>query len=238
MSLPLNQAVLYNITIPSTGKTVKFRQFLVKEQKALLIAQQSEDESVMLDTLKNIIKSCVVGNIDVENLATFDIEYLFVSMRSKSVGETVDIVVKCPNCVEDKNSKMTMSIDLTTLQVHKTPEHTNKIHLFDDVGVVMKYPSFSTLKLIRTCNMKDPNEAVNVIKDCIDYIYNTDQVFKASDATNEELIQFIDHLNDKQMKDIKSFFKTMPRLYKDISFTCPVCSKTHMKRLEGLASFF
>ena len=238
MSLPINQATLYNITIPSTGKTVRFRQFLVKEQKALLLAQQSNDELVMLDTLKNIIKECVKDPIDVDKLATFDIEYLFVIMRSKSVGENVEIVLRCPDCSDNKDSKIVMNVDLASLEVHKNPDHNNKIPLFDDVGIVMKYPSFNTLKAIRTSNVNDPFEAINIIIECIDFIYNTENVYYPEDVTKEELIEFIDNLTDKQMNDIKTFFKTMPRLYKDISFTCPVCGKTYVKRLEGLESFF
>lgn len=237
MGLPINQACVYNITVPSTGNKIRFRQFLVKEQKALLLAQQSEDELVMIDTLKNVIKSCVKDDIDVERLATFDIEYLFVNMRAKSVGENVDLVLRCPECLDD-NAKVHHSLDLTSIEVHRDPEHTNKIPLFDDVGVVMKYPSFSTLVAMRSNNLNDPDEAINIVIECIDYIYNTDEIFKASDVTKKELIEFIDNLDDKQMNKIKQFLKTMPRLYKDISFTCPICNKTFTKRLEGLASFF
>jgi len=240
VSLPLNQATFYSVELPSTGQKIKFRQFLVKEQKALLIAQQSEDESVMIDTLKNIIKQCVQGSIDVDKLAMFDIEYLFVMMRARSVGENVEIIMQCPNseCVKDDQSKVVVNIDLTTIKVNKDPEHTNKIPLFDDVGVVMKYPSLETVRTMRNINMSDPLEAIDIIINCIDYIYDTDQIFNPNEVSKEEMVEFVDNLNDQQMNNIKKFIRTMPRLYKDIEFTCPVCGKKHVKRLEGLVSFF
>ena len=237
MNLPINQATLYSITIPSTGKKVQFRQFLVKEQKALLIAQQSKDEEVMYHTLKEVVKSCVKGSVDIDKLAIFDVEYLFIMMRAKSVGELAEIVIMCPNC-DDEKAKTNLTINLEQVQVSKNPEHTNKIHLFDDVGVVMNYPSFSTLQMIRNSNMNNPEEAINVVMACMDYIYNTNEVFKIDDCPKEKLIEFIDNLTDTQLQSIKSFFKTSPKVYLDIEYTCPLCAVTHNKRLEGLASFF
>lgn len=238
MGLPINQATLYNLVVPSTGKTIRFRQFLVKEQKALLIAQQSADELVMIDTLKNIISQCVKDPLDVDSLATFDIEYIFVNLRAKSVGETVELKFRCPNCNDDKEGVRTIQLDLTEMEVHKDPTHTSKIELFGDVGAVLKYPSFKTLVALRKNNFKDPVEAINIIIECIDYIYDTNQVYKPSDVTKEELIEFIDNLTENQMQKFRKFFSTMPRLYKDITFTCPKCNAEYTKRLEGLQSFF
>lgn len=237
MNLPINQGAIYNITIPSTGKTIKFRQFLVKEQKALLIAQQSKDDNVMYNTLKEVVKSCIKDPIDVDKLALFDIEYLFVAIRAKSVGEVVEVTLLCPECGDPK-AKVNYSIDLENIKVDIDPNHTKKIHLFDDVGVMMKYPSFDTLRIMQSSNLQDPNQAINVVISCIDYIYNTDNVFKSEDTPKEKMIEFIDNLSDIQLNNIKTFLKTMPRIYVDIEYTCPVCSKTHKRRLEGLASFF
>lgn len=237
MNLPINQGAIYNINIPSTGKTIKFRQFLVKEQKALLIAQQSKDENVMYNTLKEVVKSCIKDPIDVDKLALFDIEYLFVAIRAKSVGEVVEVTLLCPDC-DDPKAKVNYSIDLENIKVDIDPNHTKKIHLFDDVGVMMKYPSFDTLRIMQSSNLQDPNQAINVVISCIDYIYNTDNVFKSEDTPKEKMIEFIDNLSDIQLNNIKTFLKTMPRIYVDIEYTCPVCSKTYKRRLEGLASFF
>lgn len=237
MNLPINQGATYNITIPSTGKTIKFRQFLVKEQKALLIAQQSKDENVMYNTLKEVVKGCIKDPIDIDKLALFDIEYLFVAIRAKSVGEVVEVVLLCPDC-NDPKAKVNYNIDLENIKVDIDPNHSNKIHLFDDVGVAMKYPSFDTLRIMQTSNLQDPNQAINVVISCIDYIYNTDAVFKSEDVSKEKMIEFIDNLSDIQLNEIKKFLKTMPKIYVDIEYTCPVCSKTHKRRLEGLASFF
>jgi len=237
MNLPINQGATYNITIPSTGKNIKFRQFLVKEQKALLIAQQSKDEMVMYNTLKEVVKSCLKDPVDVDKLALFDVEYLFVMIRAKSVGEVVEIMLFCPEC-DDKEAKVAYAIDLEKVKVDRPEKHVNKIPLFDDVGVMMKYPSFETLRLLKTNNLQDPDEAINVIISCIDYIYNSNEIFKTEDASKEQLMEFIDNLTDGQLNKIKEFLQTMPKIYIDIEYTCPVCAKTHQKRLEGLASFF
>lgn len=234
VNLPINQGATYTITIPSSGKQIKFRQFLVKEQKALLIAQQSNDEMVIFDTLKEVIKSCVKDPIDVDKLALFDVEYLFVNMRAKSVGETIDITLTCQDC----NAKIPHIIDLEQVRVDTPEKHSNKIHLFDDVGVVMKYPSFEVMKLLRENNVENADEAFNVVLSCMDYIYDTDNVYKCSEATKEKLMEFIDNLDNKQMNSIKEFIRTMPRVYLDIEYTCKECQKTYKKRLEGLASFF
>ena len=237
MNLPINQGTIYNITIPSTGKQIRFRQFLVKEQKTLLIAHQSNDEIVMYDTLKEVVKGCIKDPIDIDRLALFDIEYLFINIRSKSVGEVVNVVLLCPDC-DDPKARVQYTIDLENIKIEKSEKHINKIHLFDNVGVVMKYPTFNTLKLIKSNDMQDPNEAINVVISCIDYIYDAENVFKSEDCSKEQLIEFIDNLDESQMNSMKDFLKTMPRLYTDIEYTCPVCGKTHQKRLEGLASFF
>lgn len=238
MALPMMNTPTYNMVIPSSEVSVKFRPFLVKEEKALLIAQQSEDLMVMVDTLKGVIKSCVLDSIDVNKLATFDIEYMFTQIRAKSVGEIIELIFPCDNDHGEDNEKarVKVSIDLTTLQVEKDNNHTNKIDLFGDVGVMMKYP---TIDVMRKLDDNDSIENIfDVVAMSIDYIYQGDEIFYAKEQKHEEMLQFLNNLTSEQFVKIQNFFDTMPRIKKQIEYTCPVCQKEHKKMLEGMQSFF
>lgn len=238
MALPINTATIYNLILPSTGKSLKYRQFFVKEEKALLIAQQSEDMTVMVDTLKAVIKACILDDLDTDKLATFDLEYLFCQIRAKSVGENVELLFSCDDCPDDPKAKSRVVIDLTTLEVTKVPTHTNKITLFADVGVIMKYPTMDMMKLVDDVERSDFDQVVSIIVDSIESIYTGSEVFHAKEQTKEELVNFVENLTPEQFKNIQTFFETMPRLKKEIDYTCPVCNKAHHKVLEGINSFF
>jgi len=239
MALPIQNATLYTATIPSTKQEIKFRAFLVKEEKALLIAQQSEDQTVMMDTLKQIIKSCVKTELNMDTLALFDIEYLFCQLRAKSVGEIVDIVVACDVCPdEETKARVKLSFDLSKLQVNFPAEHTKKIPLFDDVGVVMKYPSLSMIKDLEGMDQADAESVFKVVTTSIELIYDGDELHYAKDQTEQELQEFLENLNQEQFKKIQQFFETMPKLSKEVQYDCPVCKHHHEKVIEGLNSFF
>jgi hypothetical protein len=237
MALPINSTPVYNLTLPSTGKELKFRPFLIKEEKALLLAGQSEDAKVMVESLKQVIKSCIKDDIDVEDLATFDLEYLFTQIRAKSVGEIVELYLKCDTC-EDEKAVAKVEIDLTQIQVEKNPDHVNKIILFDDVGVALKYPTIDVIKRFENIDNANMDEVFSIVIDCIDYIYTTTEVFHAKDQTKDELNTFLNNLSSEQFKKLQDFFETMPRLKHAIDYKCPVCNKDHHKVLEGLQSFF
>lgn len=237
MALPMNSTPIYSLTVPSSGKEVKYRPFLIKEEKALLLAHQSEDTKVMVDSLKNVIKDCIKDNIDVNDLATFDLEYIFTQIRAKSVGELVELYLKCDTC-EDEKAVAKVDIDLTALQVDKSADHSTRINLFDDVGVVMKYPTIDVIKKLENIENADLDQVFNIVVECIDSIYTTNELFHAKEQTKAELLEFLNNLSSDQFKKIQSFFETMPKLKKDIKYTCPVCNKEHEKTLEGLNSFF
>lgn len=237
MALPIQNTPIYTITIPSTQEKFKFRPFLVKEEKALIIAQQSEDIGVMTDTLKSIIESCAKSKIDVESLATFDLEYIFCQIRAKSVGEIVDLIFFCDTCDDDK-AAVKMSFDITKIGVNFKDGHNKKIELFDDVGIVMKYPNLYTLQKLMQSDISDSDEVTNIITECIDYVYDSEEVFYAKEQTKEELIQFIENLTSEQFNKIQKFFETMPRMEQPVHFKCPVCNKEHDKMLTGLSNFF
>jgi hypothetical protein len=237
MALPINSTPVYSLSLPSTGKEIKYRPFLIKEEKALLLAHQSEDAKVMIDSLKQVIKSCIKDAVDVNSFATFDLEYLFTQIRAKSVGEIAELYVKCDTC-EDEKAVAKVDIDLTKIQVDKNPEHSNKIELFDDVGVLMKYPSIDLIKKIENANTTSLDEIFNIVVECIDSIYNSSEVFHAKDQTKAELLDFLGNLSSEQFGKIQKFFETMPKLKQEIDYSCPVCGKAHHKVLEGLNSFF
>lgn len=241
MALPLNTTPVYTLTIPSTEKLVKYRPFLIKDEKALMIAQQSEDPIVMFDTLKAVIKSCldVKDNvsIDVNSLATFDLEYIFTQIRAKSVGERVELFLKCDVC-DDEKAVTQVNLDLTQLNVEKDPSHTNKIGLYDDVGIVLKYPSLELIAKLDGLNSDNIDQMFDVIVECIDYIYTSSEVFHAKEQTKDDLREFLNNMTSDQFAKVQTFFETMPRLKKEIDYKCPVCGRDHHKVLEGLNSFF
>lgn len=237
MALPVMSLPTYELIVPSTKQKVKFRPFLVKEEKALLIAQQSEDQQVMLNTLKDVIKSCTSNKIDVEKLAMFDIEYIFTQLRARSVGEVSELVFSCLECGDPK-AKMNVNIDLTTLEVKFHEEHTNVINLFDNVGIKMKYPGLSLINKMKDNSTEDVSLIFDVIIECIDSIFDEENVYPAHEQTKEELEEFINNLTQDQFVKIQKFFETMPKLEKEIEFDCPVCKHHHKHLIQGLDSFF
>ena len=237
MALPSAATPKYKLVIPSLKKTVSFRQFLVKEEKALLIAQHSEDPDTMLDTLKAVIAACVTEKINVDDLALFDVEYIFAQLRAKSVGEIVELILKCDTCT-DQLATVKYTIDLTKLSVNVPDDHDKKIPLFDDVGVIMKYPSFSMIKKMEGVNTDNIDGLFEVICMCIEAVYNSEEMFYAVDQTTEELHDFVNNLTQAQFKKLQRFFDTMPKLEQRVMFTCPQCRKDHDKVIRGLDSFF
>ena len=236
MALPVINTPTYELKVPSTKQQVKFRPFLVKEEKALLIAQQSEDSNVMMNTLKSIIKACTFDKVDVEKLALFDIEYIFTQLRAKSVGEIWEIFFTCNEC-NDPRSKLKIDVNLTELEVAFNPEHSADIVLFDSVGMKMKYPSLNLINKISAA-ANDMNALFGVIVECIDYIYDDNGVYPAAEQSKEELEQFINNLTQEQFQKVQKFFETMPRLEKKLEFDCPVCNFHHEYTIQGIDGFF
>ena len=237
MALPMMKAPLYNTIIPSSKKEVKFRPFLVKEEKALLLAQQSEDPKVMINTLKSIIQNCIVDDVDVDKLAIFDYEYLFTQIRAKSVGEIVELMFLCDTCTDEK-AKAPVNLDISKFAVEFPEGHSNKIELFDDVGIMMKNPNIDTLEKLEQVNDGDVNAIFDVVADCMESVYTTEEVFNTKDQTKQEVLDFLENLTQEQFKKIENFFLTMPKLRQKVEYDCPVCNKHHVKTMEGLESFF
>lgn len=237
MALPIANAPKYKLTIPSTGKSVMFRPFLVKEEKALLIAQQSEDPDTMIQTLKDVISACVTDKIKVDELALFDIEYIFTQLRAKSVGEIIDLILRCDTCTDEKASVL-YNIDLTKIKVEIPKEHNKTIPLFDDVGVIMKYPSLDILSKMEKLETTDIDTIFDIVCGCIDAVYNSDEMFYAKDQRPDEVRDFVNNLTQEQFIKIQQFFDTMPKLEEKVKYSCPLCGKEHEKYIRGLDSFF
>ena len=238
MALPMNSQPTFSMTIPSTGKTVRFRPFVVKEEKALLIAQQSEDPQVMVDTLKSVFGSVIQDKIDMDKLAIFDIEYMFLQIRGKSVGETIDLLFQCDEDHGEQNEKARskITINIQDLKVVKPEGHTNKIDLFNKVGIIMKYPTLEVSDTLKDAS--DIEEVFNLVADLIECIYDGDDVYYGHETKREELLQFLNNLTTEQFSKIQKFFETMPKISTSVDYKCPVCGREHHKVLEGLQSFF
>ncbi len=238
MPLPKIATPTYELELPSSGETIRYRPVLVKEEKVLVIALESEDTKQITTAIKAVLKSCVLTKgIKVEKLPTFDIEYLFLNIRGKSVGEELDVNVICP---DDEKTSVPVSINLDDIQVQKNDEHDNKIKLDDNIMMELKYPSLD--QFIKNNFEFDEKNAMqqsfDLIGSCIDKIYTEDEVWASADCTKKEMKDFLEQMNSNQFKEIESFFDTMPKLSHTISVTNP---KTKVKSdvvLEGLASFF
>jgi len=238
MPLPKIATPTYELELPSTGKKIQFRPFLVKEEKLLVLALESEDTKQITTAIKNVIKSCIqTRGIKVETLPTFDIEYIFLNIRGKSVGEELQVNILCP---DDRETYVPVTINIDDIKVSKDEEHTNQIKLDDKLMMEMKYPSLDQfVKNNFDFNQGDVVEqSFGLIASCIDKIYNDEDVWAAADCTKKEVTEFLDQMNTKQFKEIEKFFDTMPKLYHEIEVTNPNTELKSTVVLEGLSSFF
>ena len=237
MALPKLNVPVYEAILPSTEKVIKYRPFLVKEEKLLLTAQESGEEAV-LPAVKQIIKNCVQGEIDVDNMPIFDIEYVFLRLRAKSVGEEVTLGLKPWGCPQNDGElcKFTteVSVNLEEIKCVKDKTHTSKIMLDNKIGIMMKYPDISQLNTKGSEN----EMGFEVIKKCINMIFTEEETHERDSFSDKELDDFIDSLNTKQMEKIKNFFDTMPVLKHTVKYTCKTCDDEKETTLQGLQSFF
>ena len=239
MPLPKINTPTYEMTLPSTGKKIKYRPFLVREEKILIMAMETEDMSQITNAIVQILSDCILSkDVKVESLATFDIEYLFLNVRAKSVGETVEVNITCP---DDGETQVEMSINIDTIKVQKTRGHKNIIKLDDELSMKLKYPSldqFVENNFELSNETSQVGQSLSMISSCIEMIYNAEESWEASDCTKDELDDFIGQLNTKQFKEIEKFFTTMPKLSHKIMVKNPNTGVESEVVLEGLASFF
>lgn len=242
MALPKLDAPTYNLTLPSTKKKIKYRPFLVKEEKILLMANEGNDVEEQIDAVKQIISNCIITKgIKIESLATFDIEYLFVNIRSKSVGNIVQLNYKhdCTNKSADgtpTQCDVRFDINLDNVEIENSEDHTNKIDLTDDVGVIMKYPDFRVINGIQSLDTFE--DTMKMLSNCIEYIYEGDEVHDVTDYQDEEIFAFLESLSQTQFQSINKFFETMPQCVAEANVRCPDCDWSTSFKLRGITDFF
>ena len=238
MPLPKIATPTYELELPSTEQTVKYRPFLVKEEKLLVLALETEDTKQITTAIKTVLKSCVLTKgIKVEQLPTFDIEYLFLNIRGKSVGEELEVKVICP---DDEKTEVPITIDLDEVKVQKSEGHNKQLKLDDNLMMEMKYPSLEQF-IKNNFDFNDANQmeqSFDLIGTCIDKIYSEDEVWATADCTKKEVKEFLESMNSSQFKDIEKFFETMPKLSHTIKVKNPKTKVESEVVLEGLASFF
>jgi hypothetical protein len=236
MALPTVDLPTHELEIPSNKKKIKFRPFLVKEEKVLLLALESDNDGNIREAVLNLLKGCVISRIKLENLATFDLEYIFLNIRAVSVGEVVDIQVTCQ---DDEKTQVKYQLNLTDVQVSFPEGHTNKIMLNDDLGVIMKYPSFNRFVESQFAQ-KDVNEdtVIEIIAESIDQIFQGEEVYDESTTTPKEFVQFVESLTTQQLEKLQGFFETSPRLEHKFKIKNPNTDVESNYTLSGLQSFF
>tara|TARA_B100001250_G_scaffold391026_1_gene391530 strand:+ start:386 stop:1099 length:714 start_codon:yes stop_codon:yes gene_type:complete len=236
MALPKLNTPTYELEVPSTDEKIKYRPFLVKEEKILLMAMESKDNAQIINAVKDIVSSCTFEKLNVATMPMFDMEYIFLNIRAKSVGEVSKLKILCP---DDKKTYASVELDLTKVEVQVGDDHSNKIELTDDMGIIMTYPTIdsfleSGIETVNASNMLD------VVGSCVLQIYEQkgEKVYQAKDQTKKELTEFIESMNSGQFKKLQSFFDTMPKLTHTIQVKNPKTKKTSDVKLTGLNDFF
>jgi len=236
MALPKIDVPIYELTVPSTDEKIKYRPFLVKEEKLLLIAMESGENSDILRAVKDIVDACTFNKMKIGNMPMFDVEYIFLQIRSKAVGEVSTLRVLC---LDDMKTYAKVEVDLNEIEVRVTDAHTNKIELSDEMGVIMKYPTVDSFVENKIDDIS-PANMLDVIITCIEKIYDKkgEEVFDAKDSTKQELIDFVEQMNTTQFADVQKFFDTMPSLTHEITVKNPKTKKESKVTLNGLNDFF
>jgi len=241
MPLPKIATPTYELELPSTGKTIKYRPFLVKEEKVLILALESQDVKQITLAIKSVLKDCILTKgIKVEDLPSFDIEYIFLNVRGKSVGESIDLIITCS---DDGTTEVPVKVYVDEVHVQKDPDHSTEIKVDDDIVIKMKYPSLdqfikNNFDFSSNESLSTIEKSFDIITSCIESIFTAEEAWAASDCTKKELIEFIESMNTEQFKKIEKFFETMPKLSHTFDVTNPNTKAKNTVTLEGLTSFF
>ena len=231
MALPKLETPTYSLTLPSTGGEIKYRPFLIKEQKLMLIAQDTDDIKESYASLKQILNACTFSKIDIDNSPTFDIEYMFLRVRAKSVGSKIDVNVVCP---DDNETRATVQVDLDEIEVQIDENHTNKVVISDEVTLIMKYP---TLKDTAIVESDAPDFMVKMVISCIAEVHHGETIYASADMNNVEKKEFIESFSIDQFEKLNEFFETMPKIRHYVSVTNPKTEVESQVLIEGLDSF-
>jgi hypothetical protein len=241
--LPKIDVPIYDLILPLSKKNIKFRPFLVKEEKILLMAVESQDDNAINLAIKQILNNCCITEINIDDLPILDLEFFFLNLRARSIGELIELQYKCNNIIpekeeDDKTCGNQVKLSFNALEV--TPEiednHSNKIQLTDKLGLMMKYPSFTLSEKIK--GLDEIEGIIKIIVSCVDYIYDDETLYYSKDISEKEMIEFIDSLTREQFTKVQEFFETIPKLKKDLKFICGKCKYEETLILEGIQSFF
>ena len=232
MSLPVINTPTYELEVPSTKETLKYRPFLVKEEKILLMAMEEEDQKHMVNAVRTIVDNCTFKTLEIKKMPMFDLAYVFLNIRAKSVGEVASVKVLCD---DDGETYAEVDIPLDKIQVKFQKDHTNLINLTDDIKIEMAYPTF---EMLDGFDENDTKGIFDLIGKCVERVIDGETLHERADFNKKELTDFLDSLNTKQFAEVQKFFETMPKLSHDVEFTNPNTKKKHKKTLEGLNSFF
>ena len=236
MPLPTIVTPSYELNLPSTGKKIKYRPFLVKEEKILILAIESNSMKDISRAIKDVLKSCILTKgVKIDELPTFDIEYLFLNIRSRSIGESIDLVITCP---DDNETKVNKQIYIDEIEVKTNEDHNPDIKLDDTYTMRLKYPSLDQF-IDENFNFDETKDnSFDIISSCIEMVYSDEEAWEAKDCTKKELLEFVERLNSSQFKEVEKFFDTMPKISHDIEVENPNTKVKSTVKLEGLASFF
>ena len=233
MALPKLASAKYELTIPSTGEKIEYRPFLVKEEKALLMAQTSGEQADILRAVKEVINACTFEKIDANNLPTFDLEYIFINLRAKSIGEVVDLVITCP---DDGETKVSTKVNLMDVKCITEVGHDTNIRLTDEIGMIMDYPKVDS---VQSLNLDDEVESMfSVIKTCIRQVYDSNNVYEKIDMAEEDLNEFVESMTHEQFEKVQEFFNTMPKVKHSVKVTNPKTKVESEVVLQGMQDFF
>ena len=237
MTLPILETASYELTLPSTDTKITFRPFIVREEKILLQALESGESNQIVKAIKDIVHVCTFKAVNVENLPTFDLEYIFLQIRAKSVGEVAKLKVKCP---DDNETFATVEVDLSKVEVHVDDDHTNKVVIDEakNIGLVMKYPTIDSIDPAMTASAQQTTKLFDIIINSIDTIFEGDKVMAATDYSKEELNKFVEQLDSTAFGKMQKFFASMPRLKHDVEVTNPKTQVKSKVTLQGLVDFF
>ena len=243
MALPKLNTPTYELTVPSTGEKVSYRPFLVKEEKTLLMAAEDQNISTITKAMRDIISTCTEGEVDLKTLAPYDIEYIFLQLRGKSIGDVINLNLKKPDSIECEEPECPGStevrIDIDDIKIDTSTIVDSKIQLTEDIGIKLGFPQLDSVQKYTTKGGgMTPDGVFKMINDCIEYIWEGKEIYKAKDSTKKELTDFIESLNTEQFGKIRNFFESMPRLKHEITWTCTKCDKSAPLLLEGIDSFF
>tara|TARA_B100000073_G_scaffold54995_1_gene40663 strand:+ start:1334 stop:2044 length:711 start_codon:yes stop_codon:yes gene_type:complete len=234
MALPKLDTPTYSLVLPSTGQEIKYRPFLVKEQKLLMMAQESKEQTNISETMSNVISSCTFNNINPNQIPLFDIEYIFLKIRSKSVGETQEIRVLCP---DDGETYGNVTLNLDEIEVQMTEGHTNEINLTDKIKIIMKYPQLKDMRGLDSIDTVQTEQIFSIMKYCIWEVHDGDKVYNRVDISDKDIEEFIDSFDNQQLELILNFFQTMPKIRHPVKVINPKTKVESELVLEGLESF-